>query len=257
MPDRLGQLAPTVRAISRKPIFQAVRQLRGGQGYTMDEVRLLDKAIDEAFGVITVITPTTVILKPKALAKPMGFFDYLRGTNILGPTLTQPEVEGCNALLAAMGSAFWGPGWTAYGLATTYHETAGTMQPLKEYGRGKGKAYGKPGKYGQPQYGRGYVQLTWDRNYEKADSALGLAGRLVANFDLALDPAIAAAILVRGMQEGWFTGKKLSDFMAIEQAGSKEDFRRSRVIINGRDRDTLIAGYAVSFQQALKEGEWS
>lgn len=37
--------------IERRPIFQAVRQLRSGQGFTMDEVRLLDAAIDEAFGV--------------------------------------------------------------------------------------------------------------------------------------------------------------------------------------------------------------
>lgn len=242
--------------LDRKPIFDAVKTLRGGKGYTMDEVRLLDVAIDKAFGIV-VPPPAPVVLKPSALAKPMGFFDYLRGTNILGPTLTQAEVEACNALLGAMGAAYWGVGWTAYGLATTYHETAGTMQPLKEYGRGKGRAYGKAGKYGQPQYGRGYVQLTWDRNYERADKALGLAGRLLANFDLALNPEIAAAILVRGMQEGWFTGKKLDDFLGIQSEGTKETFRRARVIINGRDRDTLIAGHAIVFQQALKAGEWS
>ena len=175
----------------------------------------------------------------------------------MGPSLTTAEVDGCNSLLCAMGAASWGVGWAAYGLATAYHETAGTMTPLREYGRGQGKPYGKPGKYGQAQYGRGYVQLTWDRNYERADSALGLDGRLLANFDLALDPSIAASILVRGMQEGWFTGKKLGDFLAIDAEGAAQTFKDCRVIVNGHDKDTLIAGYAVEFRTALQEGAWS
>lgn len=40
--------------LDRKPIFTAVRQLRGGKGFTLDEVRLLDRAIDEALGQIVV-----------------------------------------------------------------------------------------------------------------------------------------------------------------------------------------------------------
>ena len=236
--------------VNRKPIFDAVRILRGGQSFTLAEVQVLDSAIDAAVASLTEQRATQ-------LAEPKAFFDHLRGTNVLGPTFTVGEVEGCNALLDAMGKAGWGLGWTAYGLATAYHETAGTMTPLREYGRGKGKAYGKPGKYGQPQYGRGYVQLTWDANYEKADSALGLDGKLLANFDLALDPDIAAKILVRGMQEGWFTGKKLGDYMGIDAIATRDAFTRCRPIVNGTDRDTLIAGYAVEFQKALQEGAWS
>lgn len=237
--------------MNRQHIFQAVKQLRG-KGFTLEEVKLLDTAIDLATGITS-----AQFIPPKKLGNPVGFFDHMKGTNILGPSFTQPEVEGCNALLTAMGAASWGIGWTAYGLATAYHETAGTMFPIREYGRGKGRAYGKPGKYGQAQYGRGYVQLTWDRNYEKADSSLGLAGKLVGNFELALDPAIAAAILVRGMEEGWFTGKKLGDFIAKDTTASRDAFKQGRVIINGHDRDTLIAGYAVEFQTALQEGSWS
>lgn len=240
--------------LNRKPIYDTIRVLRGGQQFTLDEVRLLDAAIDEAFGLVTV--PTEVFDVGRTLAKPAAFFDHMRGTRILGPTFTEAEVAGCNALLAACGAPNWGVGWTAIGLATAYHETAGTMQPLREYGRGKGRPYGKPGKHNQAQYGRGYVQLTWDANYERADRKLGLDGKLLANFDLALDPAIAAAILVRGMQEGWFTAKKLGDFMPIEAAGTREAFKKSRVIINGHDKDTLIAGYAVEFAAALQAGEW-
>lgn len=236
--------------ISRKPIFDCVRKLRHGQGFTLDEVHLLDSAIDAAVGVVPAEPSTT------SLKDPAKFFAALR-SGVFAPSLSTNEVNGCNALVSAMGSSAWGIGWAAYGLATAYHETAGTMTPLREYGRGQGKPYGKPGKYGQPQYGRGFVQLTWDKNYEKADSALGLDGKLLANFDLALDPSIAASILVRGMQEGWFTGKKLGDFLAIDAEGDSQEFKDCRVIVNGHDKDTLIAGYAIQFQTALQEGAWS
>jgi hypothetical protein len=69
-------------------------------------------------------------------------------------------------------------------------------------GPGRGRAYAPPGRYGQAQYGRGLVQLTWDRNYEWADRALGLKGALLRNFDLALRPDLAVAILVKGMEQG-------------------------------------------------------
>lgn len=38
--------------INRKLIFQAVRTLRGGASFTLEEVRLLDKAIDDALAVL-------------------------------------------------------------------------------------------------------------------------------------------------------------------------------------------------------------
>lgn len=237
--------------VNRQPIFAAVKQLRNGQPFTMAEVHLLDAAIDEAFGVISPVP------QAKKLGNPAGFFDHLRNTNILGPALIQNEVDGCNILLDAMGNAYWGRGWAAYGLATAYHETAGTMQPIREYGRGKGKAYGKPQKYSQAAYGRGYVQLTWDKNYEVADEALGLGGKLLANFDLALVPSIASRILVRGMQDGWFTGKKLGDYMPIDAIGDAGAFKKCRPIVNGNDRDTLIANDAVVFSAALEAGAWS
>lgn len=39
--------------IDRKPIFQAVKQLRKGQAFTMAEVRLLDAAIDQGMANVT------------------------------------------------------------------------------------------------------------------------------------------------------------------------------------------------------------
>lgn len=239
--------------INRKPIFDVIRAMRGGKQFTLSEVKVIDDAIDAALAG----EPTIRVNGLKKLVTPAAFYEHMRGTTILGPSITPSELQGCEALLLAMGGGSWGVGWTAYGLATAFHETAGTMQPIREYGRGKGRAYGKPGKHGQGQYGRGYVQLTWDANYERADKALGLQGRLLANFDLALDHSIAASILVRGMQEGWFTGKKLGDFIEIDGAGTSDTFKKCRVIINGHDKDSLIASYAVAFQAALKAGAWS
>ena len=152
--------------------------------------------------------------------------------------LSPTQRAGFNAITAAFNQ--YGDGvkeHLAYMLATAWHETAATMQPIEEYGKGHGRTYGVTDSTGQVAYGRGYVQLTWPANYAKADAQLGLKGALVHNYALALDPKIAAAILVRGMIEGWFTGKKLSDF-------SLSDFQHEREIINGLDEAQKIAGYA-------------
>ena len=39
--------------------------------------------------------------------------------------------------------------WRAYMLATSYHETAQTMMPIEEWGRGRGKSYGRKMKLGR------------------------------------------------------------------------------------------------------------
>jgi hypothetical protein len=130
----------------------------------------------------------------------------------------------------------------AYILATTFHETAHTMKPVREYGSEK---YLKSKKY-YPYVGMGYVQLTWDYNSKKASEKLGVD--FIANPKLLLEPKYAAPILVIGMLEGWFTTKKLSDYISL----LKSDFKNARRIINGTDDADLIAGYAVEYETALK-----
>lgn len=177
------------------------------------------------------------------------FFKQIRP---LFKKLSKKQVEGIEAIIDKWEAL----GLTdlrhlAYMLATTFHETARTMQPIAEYGKGTGRKYGKPGKHGQVAYGRGYVQLTWDFNYEKADDELGLGGMLIADYNLALQPDIAAAIMFRGMQEGWFTGKKLSQYFNDK----KTDFWNARRIVNGTDEATKISGYGRTFWAALKAAE--
>lgn len=136
----------------------------------------------------------------------------------------------------------------AYILATTFHETARTMQPIEEYGKGSGKSYGKPaGPYGQKYYGRGFVQLTWYENYVRQDDKLSLGKTLVQNPARALEPAIALEIIIKGMVDGDFTGKKLSQFFTHEDT----NWYDARVIVNGHDQASTIAGYAEKFMNAI------
>lgn len=196
-----------------------------------------------------------------------AFFAYLRQNKLLGAALEQSEVDGVNAILAACGAAGWGPRYTAYALATADRETAGTMKPIKEYGgvqyftrnyditgrnpsRARDMGNTTPGD--GPRYcGRGYVQLTWKDNYRKAGAAVGYD--LVSQPDLAMRPDIAAEIMVRGMSEGWFTGKKLNDFINAKGC----DYYNARKIINGLDHAKEIAEETAHYLAALHDGGWS
>jgi putative chitinase len=136
---------------------------------------------------------------------------------------------------------------TAYLLATSFHETGHTMEPVREaYWVKNAEAWRKEHLRYYPYYGRGYIQLTWERNYKLAADKLGQP--IDTNLDLALDPTIAADIAVLGMKEGWFTGKKLSDYVDLQHS----DFVEARRIINGTDQAQRIAGYATQYDSDLK-----
>lgn len=132
----------------------------------------------------------------------------------------------------------------SYALATVYHETAFTFQPVREIGKGKNK------KYGQIYYGRGYIQLTWKDNYIKFSKLLGID--LVNYPDLALEKLNAFRIMELGMGYGTFTGKKLNDYFngedynfGITEINNKKTSPRQ--IINGLDRAEQIGKYADNF----------
>lgn len=206
-------------------------------------------------------------LAPKRLTDPQAFFKLVRAA--FGG-LEQKQVDGFSALLAAMGKAGWPLSWTAYGLATAYHETAHTMQPVKEYG---GAAYlkkmydiegARPAKArelgnlspgdGEKFGGRGYPQLTGRANYEKAGRACGLP--LVNDPDLMLRPDVASSVMIWGMEQGAFTGKKLADYLPQHGEANHRQFELARYIINGTDKAAAIAKIAIAFQSALAEGGW-
>lgn len=177
-----------------------------------------------------------------------------RGSGVFGTSLSQGQVSGTEAILDAAQARGTKLPFLAYMLATAYHETAHTMQPIEEYGRGKGRKYGVPaGPYGKVYYGRGYVQLTWLANYEKASKKLGID--FVKHPERVMEPKLAAAIMFDGMAEGWFTTKDLDDYIDALDEGDAEDgreFRNARRIINGTDKAEKIAGYALAFEKALR-----
>ncbi len=204
---------------------------------------------------MTDIRPTPAA-PTRALRTPAAFFTALRP--LFGGSLTTSQVAGIEAKLLAFGDARAPLAWVAYGLATSWWETAHTMQPVREIGQGRGCAYGAPGCHGgQIAYGRGDVQLTWDHNYERADRELGLHGALIADYDLALRPDISARIMVEGMIEGWFTGRTLGDCLPTTGRAGLAAFVKARAIINGSDHAAQIAAAAATFQDALVAGGWA
>ena len=132
----------------------------------------------------------------------------------------------------------------AYVMATARWETAHTMEPVRE-------AYWLSDQWRQnnlryyPWYGRGFVQLTWERNYRFAGAELGRD--LTTEPDVVMEPEISAEILVLGMREGWFTSKRLSQYITLQRS----DFRGARRIVNGMDKASAIAELAVQYDRAL------
>lgn len=183
-----------------------------------------------------------------------SFFDGIKAH--IDSTLEQGQVDGFEFILTSMeGDPFWKDvRQMAYAFATIYHETAASMQPVEEgYYLGdeaRVTRFQRTLRY-YPYFGRGYVQLTWDYNYEKAAAILHLD--LVNKPELALERETAYKVLTFGMHQGWFTGKKLSDY--ISDTGV--DYKNARKIINGTDKAGLIAGYAKTFEQILRSSKVS
>lgn len=207
------------------------------------------------------------------------FFDAVR-KKPFGGSLTSGQVEGMEAIISTAPKSM-PVEFLAYELATTYHEVNGTMMPIREnlnYSSAErirsvwpsrfptvasAQPYvNNPQKLAEKVYGnrlgndnalegwifrgRSFVQITGEDNYERAEQRLGV--ELTDDPDVVLDPKISAQILHFGMTEGWFTGKKLSDYFG----NGKEDPVGARKIINPDSNGSKIAAYYRDFLAALK-----
>jgi hypothetical protein len=210
---------------------------------------------------------------PTALSDGSKFFDAIRP---LFGSLAQPQVDGCEALLQAFGVSRWPLAWAAYGLATAFHETNKTMQPVEEaYWLTDSAAAAYFFKMYDPQgqrpdaakrlgntqpgdgakfAGRGFVQLTGRRNYSEMAEHTG--ADLVNHPELALRPDVAAKIMVFGMEMGSFTGKKLADYLPLIGRAGFDAYTQARRIINALDHAGDIAKEAQQFETALLAGDW-
>ena len=95
--------------------------------------------------------------------------------------------------------------------------------------------------------GRGLVHLTWKNNYRKAEDHFDIP--FVTQPEQAAEPEHSVPIMIWGMKEGIFTGKKLSHY--INPNGV--DYLEARRIINGTDQRQRIAGYAQKFEAILRK----
>lgn len=190
------------------------------------------------------------------MALDRAFFDAVRSTLADGK-LTQHQVDVFNQI---------GWAWDRYGdklgydqyrlayvLATAWHETGrfkwlkeiwGPTSAQKRYEGRTDLGNTQPGD-GKRFMGRGLVHITGRRNYTDWAKRLGID--IVADPERAEELPIAARILVDGMVEGTFTGRKLQHY--INSDGT--DFVGARRIVNGTDKAELIAGYAEKFSAAL------
>lgn len=158
--------------------------------------------------------------------------------SVFGGKLSAKQVDGIEKIVAYR-DAKWPKmpdAELAYLLATVVHETGFEMQPVNERG---GQKYLRAKPY-WPFFGRGLVQITWEKNYKRFG---------ISPPEKALEWPVSLEVAFRGMIAGMFTGKKLSDYIGP----GKCDYVAARRIINGTDRARLIAGYARAFQEAFKQ----
>jgi putative chitinase len=203
------------------------------------------------------------------------FFNLVR-TNPFGGKLTQQNVDGTGAILDAWEASRYANqplDGLAYILATAFGETGTMKWDVRENppkGRSRAEYFeerygvngsrphvakvlgntvpGDGGKY----YGRSWPQITGKRNYQVLQDLTGVP--FVANPDLALERPNSAAILLHGMYQGLFTGRKLGDYFDGRPMTAEEAKRRriaARAIINGKDKAETFARIAAGFAMAL------
>jgi hypothetical protein len=192
---------------------------------------------------------------------------FIKVRPLFGGSLQQHQVDGLTLMLDYAERHATPIFHLAYILATAFHETAATMQPVREtlassddqaiavldrsFAKGQlgnvNTPYWRKDRSGKSWLGRGYVQLTHERNYRKLSGVTGVD--LVADPAKAMVPETAVVILFVGMELGAFTGQSLGDFISPD--GSWKNYKAARAIVNGKDRAMTIADYASKFEAAL------
>ncbi len=135
----------------------------------------------------------------------------------------------------------------AYIVATAQHETDNFATSREYDGANQAIRNGYGG--GENYYGRGYVQVTHDRNYDRMATTLG-DPRIRTNPDIvAQEATLGAQTTVVGMSRGLYTGVGLDRYINSQNA----DYTDARAVVNGTDRAAHIAGLARTWEQNLPD----
>ncbi len=145
----------------------------------------------------------------------------------------------------------------AYVLATIEWETNRSFLPIEEayyiYG---GTPSQDDGKWQErenwrkrnfhyyPYFGRGYVQLTWERNYKFYANLFGIS--LEQMVGKALESGPSLFVILHGMSVGYF-GRPIHQYITK----NKYDFENARRCVNGLDHAKDIAKLAKSWMRKI------
>lgn len=200
-----------------------------------------------------------------------AFFEGVKGP-LFGGRFTPTQVQSIDDILDALAEfKVIEPSHVGYVFATAMWEVGKALAPVRE---GWAKTDAQAIKHvealfrkgvikrnyavlinGVSYFGRGFVQLTWEDNYRKAEAALGIP--LLAHPEMALQSRQAARILVWGMVTGAFRNKRLSDYRHGDYYKMREiingDKARKLKLPNGKTTNvgTVIATNAGYFERAV------
>lgn len=197
-----------------------------------------------------------------------AFFTAVRA--IHGGSLTPMQADGYERILNEWDRRQWqDPRHLAYMLATTYHETAKRIQPVRETLAGTddeaiailerawkgGKLpwvktpYWRKNAAGRSYLGRGLPQVTHEINYRKLAEITGID--LVSQPHRVMEWPIALASLFDGMGVGIYVPHhNLTRYFDADT----DDPVGARRIINGQDKAAEIASLHAQFLKAIQEG---
>jgi len=110
-------------------------------------------------------------------------------------------------------------------------------------------SYGRKNNQGLAYFGRGLVQLTHERNYERIGKLMTERPPLREQPDLAYRKDYAIEMLVEGVRKHWYAGKPIENYLDDEKA----DWVQARNSVNPGSPNKVATGYlACRFYDALQ-----
>ena len=184
---------------------------------------------------------------------PRKYRDYIAKAHVQSILKTMPHGGSHAELAYVLATAHWETGGRMRSVYETFARDAEQAAARLERAWRKGRLrwvkrpYWRKDRNGLRWLGRGLVQLTHRRNYQKFE---GEVPGISMDPEKAMEPRYSAAILVAGMYGGRFTGKALRDYVT----GGRRDFRNARKVVNPGDRSSYnrIANLALKYFEALR-----